>query len=111
MLSDDVLLSIFEFCVNEEEVNRPQQVWQTLVRVCPRWRCLVFGSPRSLNLQLICTFNTPTRDMLGVWPPLPLIIRSFQHYHEPNVDNIVAALEHRNRVCQIYIGGISSSNL
>ena len=114
MLPDDVLLSIFDFCANEEEEGRPQQVWQTLVHVCPRWRYLVFGSPSSLNLELICTPNTPTRDMLDVWPPLPLVIVSVWfhgNYRLENADNLVAALEHRNRVCQIHIRGISISDL
>ena len=113
MLPDDALLSIFEFCANEEE-TRLQQVWQTLVHVCRQWRSLVFGSPRSLNLQLLCTSRTPARDMLDLWPPLPLVIRSYYilgPYAIQNVDNIVAVLEHRNRVCQIYIEDISSSHL
>ena len=105
MLPDDVLLSIFEFCVNEEE-NHLQQVWQTLVHVCPRWRSLVFGPPRSLDLQLICTSRTPVRDMLDVWPLLPLVVTSVRYpgdYRIENVDNIATVLEHRNRVCQIHI--------
>ena len=111
MLPDDVLLSIFAFCANGEEEDRPQQVWQTLVHVCPRWRCLVFGSPRSLNLELICTSRTPARDLLDVWPPLPLVIAPVWFHSDPpieNADNIVAALEHRNRACRIYITDISS---
>ena len=114
MLPDDVLLSIFEFCASEEEEDRLQQVWQTLVRVCPRWRRLVFGSPSSLNLQLICTSRTPSRNMLDVWPPLPLVIapvRYHDNYRIENMDNIVAVLEHRNRVCRIHITDSSSSDL
>ena len=114
MLPDEALVSIFKFCTNGQEEGGPQQVWQTLVRVCPRWRYLVFGSPRSLNLQLICTPQTPARDMLDIWPPLPLVIGPVWCHGDDeneNVDNIVAALERRNRVCQINIKGISRSNL
>ena len=107
MLPDDVLLSIFDFCANEQE-GWQKQVWETLVHVCRRWRSLVFGSPRSLNLQLICTSRTSARNMLDVWPPLPLNIVSI---HYANVDNIIALLEHRNRVCRIYIRDISSLNM
>ena len=113
MLPDDVLLVVFDFCAHEEEVLwklRLQQVWQTLVHVCSRWRSLVFGSPRGLNLQLICSSRTPARDMLDLWPPLPLVIRSFWYPIE-DVDNMVAVLEHRNRVCRIHITNISSSGL
>ena len=110
MLPDDALLVIFDLCAGEEEEERLQQVWQTLVHVCRRWRSLVFGSPSSLNLQLICTPRTPARDMLDVWPPLPLVIRSIS-YPINNVDNIIAVLERRNRVCQIRIEDISSLDL
>ena len=109
VLPDDVLLSIFEFCTNEVKVYSSQQGWQTLVRVCRRWRNLVFGSPCGLNLQLICTDRTPARDMLDLWPPLPLVIQSFRYYGDctiENVDNIVAVFERRNRVCRIDIKGI-----
>ena len=108
MLPDDVLLSIFDFCASEHE-TRFKLVWETLVHVCRRWRSLVFGSPRSLNLQLLCTSNTLARNMLDVWPPLPLYIMSIWPY--ANVDNIIALLEHRNRVCRIYIRDISSLDL
>ena len=49
--------------------------WQLLVHVCRRWRNVVFGSPRRLNLQLRCTHETPVKDKLDVWPSLPLIIK------------------------------------
>jgi hypothetical protein len=114
MLPDDVLVSIFKFCTDVREGRGPRHVWQTLVRVCPRWRYLVFGSPRSLNLQLICTPQTPARDMLDIWPPLPLVIGPVCYQdngQSENVDNIVAVLEHRNRVCVIHISRISSSDL
>ena len=91
-----------------------KEVWQTLVHVCRRWRSLVFGSPHGLNLQLIRTERTPTRDMLDVWPPLPLVIAPVRYHGDPqieNVDNIVAVLEHRNRVRRIHISDISSSEL
>ena len=105
MLPDDVLLSIFDFCASEHE-TRLKLVWETLVHVCRRWRSLVFGSPRSLDLQLICTERTPARNMLDVWPPLPLYILSIRPY--ANLDNIIALFEHKNRVCRIEIYGLSN---
>ena len=52
--------------------------------------------------------------MLDVWPPFPLIIAPVS-YHDnhriENVDNIVAVLERRNRVCQIRIGDTSGLDL
>ena len=113
MLSDDALLAIFDFCANDEEQGLdtlpPKLVWHTLVHVCRRWRSLVFGSPRGLNLQLICTSRTPARNMLDIWPPLPLVIQCLDRTQ--NVDNIVAILEHRDRVCHIHIADILSLHL
>ena len=52
--------------------------------------------------------------MLDLWPPFPLAIASFPNignYRIKDVDNIVAVLEHRNRVCRIDISDISSLDL
>ena len=110
LLPDEVLLAIFDLYVGQGET----EAWQTLGHVCRRWRNLVFGSPRGLNLQLICTLRTPARETLDVWPPFPLVISASWHYanyRTENVDNLFAVLEHRNRVCQIHISIISISGL
>ena len=101
MLPDDVLLIIFDFYVHED--LRPLiQWWTRLAHVCRRWRSVVFQSPHRLNLRLICTPVTPVREILDIWPPLPLIIQDLCRCHTPDdVDNILAALEHNDRVCQI----------
>ena len=100
MLPDDVLLGIFDFFVEEERPLKVHvEVWQTLVHVCRRWRSLVFGSPRRLNLRLVCSGKTPARDTLGVWPAFPLSIVCGKM--AKSVDNIIAVLEHSNRVCHI----------
>jgi len=75
------------------------EAWQTLVHVCRRWRYLVFGSPRRMNLQLYCTPQTPARDTLDVWPALPLIIGG--NLISTDTDNVIAALGQRNRVCRV----------
>ena len=101
MLPDDVLLAVFDFYPN---------IWQTLIHVCRRWRNLVFGSPRRLNLQLFCSAETPARDTLDIWPRFPLVVRN--HYaRSGRVDNIVAVLERRDRVRQIDLSDISNSDL
>ena len=73
------------------------EAWQSLVYVCRRWRCLVFGSPRRLNLQLFCTPKTPAKDRLDVWPALPLIIAGNKALSS-GTDNIIAALWQTNRL-------------
>ena len=104
-LPDDVLLEIFNLHVHYDEDDdsygeRRENAWQTLVHVCRRWRCIVFGSPRHLNLQLLCTKITPARDMLDVWPAFPLIV-SYLEYQIGSVDNVIAALECSDRVYRI----------
>jgi hypothetical protein len=115
VLPDDVLLEIFDFYVNEdsyEGIKKGIEKWQTLVHVCRRWRSVVFGSPRRLNLQLACTQRTPARDMLHVWPSLPLLVQNNLNYETglEYVDDIIAVLEHCNRVVKIDLYGVNNSN-
>ena len=115
MLPDDVLLEIFDFFVKEYPLFiKDTQAWQSLVHVCRRWRCVVFGSPRRLDLQLLCKAKTPARDTLDVWPPLPLVIHD-RPSSSDSLDDIIALLrvEHRdrNRVCQIGLWDLNSSQL
>jgi hypothetical protein len=96
VLSDDVLLAIFDFCVVDGRV----EAWQPLVHVCRRWRCIVFGSPRRLNLRLDYTpGKMPVKETLDVWPALPLIVKGL--LSSRTQDDIVVALGHRGRICQI----------
>jgi hypothetical protein len=106
VLPDDVLLEIFDSYIGE---IREIEAWQSLVHVCPRWRSLVFSSPHRLKLQLSCTPETPARDTLEVWPVLPLLVQG--HIPETSdVDDIVAVLEHRHRVCKIDLNVPSSQS-
>ncbi|KAI0270302.1 hypothetical protein BGY98DRAFT_264274 [Russula aff. rugulosa BPL654] len=111
VLPDDVLLAIFDFCVVDEygqtgylieAISLQESIgewWQSPVHVCRRWRGLIFGSPRSLNVQLGCTTRTPARETLDVWPALPLYIRG--NVDKRTVDNVIAELELSDRICQI----------
>jgi hypothetical protein len=114
MLPDDVLLAIFDFCAEDDSLilNKKRmmiEAWQSLVHTCRRWRIVVFGSPRYLNLRLFCSNKTPVRDMLDVWPALPLFINC--HETAESMDNIVAALERSDRVCNITLRKFKSSDL
>ena len=110
MLPDVALLEIFECYVNqareEEDPYDPYerwltiQTWHTLVHVCRKWRRIVLGSPGRLDLRLFCKDTTPVKETLAVWPPLPIVIG--QHNQpEQSMDNIIAALERNDRVCEI----------
>jgi hypothetical protein len=129
ILPEDALLEMFGFYVDEAQVVKEAQTedeaqamdkareiekWHTLVHVCRRWRYVVFASPRRLKLRLLCTDRRPVREMLCIWPgTLPIVIWS---NHRPislmdGVDNIIAALEHPDRVCRIDLRSVPSSLL
>ena len=99
---DGVLLEIFDFYVNlyPSYGKTGTETWQLLVHVCRRWRNLVFGSPRRLNLRLLCTLQTPAKDTLDIWPALPILIVGYRALSY-NTDNVIAALEQNNRVCKV----------
>jgi len=119
VLPDVVLLEMFDYYVNQvREGDSPDvtvESWRTLVHVCRNWRSVVFGSPRRLNLRLLCTPETPVRKTLAVWPCLPIFVQQRQYgLLGGDSDNIVAALEHNDRVCEMFnagaIGGTNNIN-
>jgi hypothetical protein len=114
VLPDDVLLEIFDFymdMISYDAKIMGVEAWKSLVHVCRRWRVLVFESPRRLNLRLFCTHKTPTRDKLDLWPALPLVIYGDMTSELQDLDNIIAALEQRNRVCQVILFGLTGWQL
>lgn len=67
--------------LGEVEWNRTRW-WYGLVKVCRRWRFLVFESVSHLHLTLFCGRGTPVADMLANSPPLPLTIDHFDVYQD-----------------------------
>ena len=115
MLPDVALLEIFDVYIydncedeNEAEYDKEVGVWYTLVHVCRNWRNTVFGSPRRLDLRLYCRASTPVRRTLDVWPPLPIVIE-VNGADTWNEGSIIAALEHNDRICELVIHDILSS--
>ncbi|KAI0292173.1 hypothetical protein BC826DRAFT_1020443 [Russula brevipes] len=103
-LPDDVLLEIFDFYLDNKNLHERRNVdkWHTLVHVCKKWRNVVFASPRRLDLRLLCKNTRPVRAMLDIWPALPIHIEGiWRKRWETGLDNIVAALEHPDRVRSI----------
>ena len=101
ILPDDVLLEIFDLYMMimiQIYPARGVNAWQLLVHVCRQWRNVVFGSPRRLNLRLYCTNETPAKDRLDIWPAFPLIVYGST---TSGSENVIAALEQSNRVCQV----------
>jgi hypothetical protein len=114
ILPDDVLLETFDFYM-DELVDRDyddDRWWYTLVHVCQKWRNVVFASPRRLNLQLRCTRTRSVREMLDIWPELPIVIKDYDGSKMvEGADNVIAALDLKHRVSQINFWSISSSEL
>ena len=111
MLPDEILLKIFGFFVNKDKNGFQEngtEGWQTLVHVCQRWRSVVFGSPRRLDLALVCTGKSRLREKLDVWPDFPLIFHGGVDTRK-DVDNIVAVLERSDRVKDFSLSVLNSS--
>jgi hypothetical protein len=109
MLPDICLLETFHFYVDAQWTE-----WHTLVHVCRKWRDIVFGSPRRLNLRLLCEASTPVREMLDIWPFLHIVVRivdSLCDYgrlwrnrvKQIHMDDIAEVLlVHSDRICQMH---------
>jgi hypothetical protein len=103
MLLDDVLLEIFDFYRKKYDYSfRLAWTWHILVHVCRRWRQIIFESPHRLDLQILCTYRTPVRKNLGIWPAFPIIIKGSWDGVMPNSeDDLIAALGHPDRVSSV----------
>ena len=108
-LPDDVLLLIFKSHVHDGSRLELDRAWRSLVRVCQRWRSVVFGSPGHLDLRLVCTTRTPVRNALDIWPSLPLRIM-YEGYSTGSVDNIIAGLERTDRVREVSLWNTRGSD-
>src|SRR5260221_6125018 len=117
VLSDDDLREVFHrYHVNNDRLLtwrcqcgiRWKPWWQSLVHVCQRWRRIIFASPNYLDLKLLCDNNTPARDSLDIWPPLPIVISYKPHYMNGD-QNVIAALEHQDRIIKIIFPKTSRS--
>ncbi|KAH9169989.1 hypothetical protein EDB89DRAFT_2072467 [Lactarius sanguifluus] len=106
-LTDNALVEIFDFCRKDhiQCSSRPVWKWHLLVHVCRRWRQIIFASPRRLHLEILCTDGTPVRKNLGVWPAIPIVIQynlyDWDATTPDDEDNVIAALEHPDRVCRV----------
>jgi hypothetical protein len=103
-----------KICIHQPKERRIE-AWQTLVHVCRRWRSIVFTSPRRLNLRLLCAPETPLGIALEVWPALPLVlcgrVTTPCVIQRRVVDNIINVLKCRDRVCEIDLTNLTSSQL
>jgi hypothetical protein len=64
----------------------------------------ITNSPSLLKLQLLCASKMPVKKLLDICPKIPLIIENdSKRSSEAKIANLIAALEHRDRVQEIAI--------
>ena len=118
ILPDDVLLLIFYFdqavyvdgLGEDGRLWHPPWRWHRLVHVCRRWRSVVFGPPKFLDLRLVCGPRTRVQ-FTGIWPPFPIIIRNWTFVPMPEDYDFDAAIVPHNSVCEINLSYITRSQL
>ena len=124
VLPDVALLEIFDFYLGYEDDLNPFDdlfaehkltAWCVLVRVCRKWRNIIFGSPLRLNLQVYCVPHRRTvKEKMVAWTALPIIVAGKCDEIRDNkmwVENVVAVFEHRDRICRLNLFNIRSWQL
>jgi len=115
-LPDEVLLEIFGLYMAYRlpPSSYEEDAWHTLVHVCRRWRYVVFGSPRRLNLRLLCMNGRLAKTLLvDVWPELPIVIHvdDKKSGQLPSVSTVISVLKQHDRVCKFFIDDVPDSLL
>ena len=104
-LPDEILLEIFSFYMALSDGGL-EDAWHTLVHVCQQWRNVVFGSPRRLDLRLLCmNLNGTLTKSLDTWPELPIVVHVYYGRigSPPSVADVISVVKRNDRVCQISI--------
>ena len=115
MLPDIALLRLFDFYLVEARIGRmwfnleTVETWSALVHVCQKWRNVVFGLPRCLDLRLFYTTDTPVSEMFDIWPLLPIAIRVEGGWSNSLAYDIIAELdEYNDRIYSMILWRFSS---
>jgi hypothetical protein len=112
-LPDDILRELFRelfvFCPSEScpdrrywrlEAIEHTTAWQSLVQVCQRWRNIIYGSPRYLDLHIHCSDRKPFRKNSNRWPEFPLTLQ-YTICPDEEDDDVVFALARPDHVHRI----------
>jgi hypothetical protein len=96
---DPFTVTNFDFCQLEADAVKRTYQWPgagtgTIVGVVP----LAARIPLRLDLHLYYSdrHGSSSREIMDVWPPFPIEICGFN-----DRDNLIAALEHRDRMCEL----------
>ena len=120
VLSDDVLMRIiqhiFGFYRQKSRDDYAIYSWRDkhafkLVHVCQRWRNIVFAWPNHLDVQVDCNSVIAIARALDVWPALPISVQSTLGRRSRDANNIIAALEQRERIAGIDFIDLSGPQL
>jgi len=115
MLPNDVLVDILDF-YRIGSIHFPW-AWVSLVHVCRRWRQVIFGSLRRLDLRFLCRPRTRVRELLAFLPlTMPIMICNCCSSPTPQSSTsscedggqVITAIEQRDRVQWIHLQDISS---
>jgi hypothetical protein len=109
-LSDDIILCVFDSYRQELEDSDGTWPWHVLTHICQRWRRIIFACPVHLNLQLECKSRTDAKAALDLWPTLPIIIKATFNRNRDE-DDIIGALEYRDRIAGITLWNITTHHL
>ncbi|KAH9170520.1 hypothetical protein EDB89DRAFT_2187600 [Lactarius sanguifluus] len=103
-IPEEVILDIFYFHkLSHKDGSREWQEkleWHKLAQVCRRWRTIIFASQHRLGLWLLCTPKTSVARIIDLWPNFRIVVRDTPMCLFLD-DNITAALQQRDRVCEI----------
>ncbi|KAH9960724.1 hypothetical protein BGW80DRAFT_1464164 [Lactifluus volemus] len=100
-LPDNVLLHIFDYC-QILSLYGSHRWWHALIHVCQRWRYIVLEPSSRHKLRLVCNGNTPMKKTLDVWPrSFPIVVSDWRSPLPLGGVNLIAALEHYDRVSEI----------
>jgi hypothetical protein len=117
MLPCNVLLDIFDFYRNDHDPDdnfKAVWEWHKLAHVCRTWRQIIFDSPLRLDLQIPCTYGTPVKKYLDIWPNLPISVdycRPCYEFRTEDDENMIFALEHPDRVAHIGLAEVTDLRL
>lgn len=113
VLPNEVLLEMFDchrlLALRTSGLSCVPWEWHRLAHVCSRWRTIIFQSQHRLNLQLVYTYKQPVRKTLEFWPTFPVAIRyprltrRVRPLTSKDEDNVIAALEHADRICELNV--------